>query len=348
MADEAPQIDKPRRIRWYRCRLTRQDLSLLNKRSNLKGFAQTLSFLGLLAATGGLAVWSAAHWPWYVTVLVTFLHGTCCYFLINGFHELVHESVFRTRWLNGFFLRILAFLGWHNHHWFWASHTEHHKYTLHDPDDLEVVLPMKVTLWDFLRRGFVDPHRFIHGVVGQFRRALGNYNPNREVWTSQLFPAENVQGRRKLIRWARILLIGHGLIVGTALALGWWMVPVVVTLTPAYGRWLQFLCNESQHMGLQDKVPDFRLCCRTIYLNPLLRFFYWNMNYHTEHHMYAAVPFHSLPALHRAVAHDFPVPQKSFTAALRLLGEIGRRQASDPAYVHSPEFPPTAAPPKRR
>ena len=27
---------------------------------------------------------------------------------------------------------------------FWASHQEHHKYTLHPPEDMEVVLPQKV------------------------------------------------------------------------------------------------------------------------------------------------------------------------------------------------------------
>lgn len=43
-----------------------------------------------------------------------------------------------------------------------------------------------------------------------------------------------------------------------------------------------------QHAGLSDNVPDFRLCCRTMILNPFFRFLYWHMNYHTEHHMYAA------------------------------------------------------------
>lgn len=36
--------------------------------------------------------------------------------MINGFHELVHDSVFRTQFLNAFFLRIFSFLGWYSHH----------------------------------------------------------------------------------------------------------------------------------------------------------------------------------------------------------------------------------------
>ncbi len=57
-----------------------------------------------------------------------------------------------------------------------------------------------------------------------------------------------------------------------------------------YGLWRHWLCNNTRHIGLQDNVPDLRLCCRTIRLNPLVQFLYFHMNYHTEHHMYASVP----------------------------------------------------------
>ena len=39
-----------------------------------------------------------------------------------------------------------------------------------------------------------------------------------------------------------------------------------------YGGWLRYLCNGTQHAGLQDDVPDFRLCTRTVLLNPLHAF----------------------------------------------------------------------------
>jgi fatty acid desaturase len=81
---------------------------------------------------------------------------------------------------------------------------------------------------------------------------------------------------------------------------------------------------------------------------PAMSFLYWNMNYHAEHHMYAAVPFYNLPEFHRVVRHDMAVPQRSFSAALRLLGQIKRKQREDPRYLHVPEFPATAAPPKWR
>jgi fatty acid desaturase len=77
---------------------------------------------------------------------------------------------------------------------------------------------------------------------------------------------------------------------------------------------------------------------------PVIRFLYWNMNNHIEHHMYAAVPFYNLPKLHRAVAHDYPIPQRSFLSAIRLLLRIKREQRANPAYVFVPEFPASARP----
>ena len=60
------------------------------------------------------------------------------------------------------------------------------------------------------------------------------------------------------------------------------------------------------------EVPDFRLSTRTFYINDpkrsalnplswpfrLVRFWYWHMNFHIEHHMYAAVPCYNLEKLH--------------------------------------------------
>ena len=118
-----------RRIPWHRTRIDRRLLADLNRRSDLLGFAQTLGYLATLTATGAFAWWVSIHFAWYWFAAAVFLHGTCCAFSVNGFHELCHNSVFRTRSLNVFFLHLLSFIGWHNPVLFWASHSEHHKYT---------------------------------------------------------------------------------------------------------------------------------------------------------------------------------------------------------------------------
>ena len=101
-------------------------------------------------------------------------------------------------------------------------------------------------------------------------------------------------------------------------------------------------CNSSQHIGLSDEVPDFRLNSRTIYLNPVVEFLYWHMNYHIEHHMYAAVPCYKLGRLHRAIRHDLPETPNGLVATWRQIGTIQARQKQDPDYQYHPELPKTA------
>jgi len=330
-----------RRIAWYRTKLDRDMLAELNQRSDFLGALQTLGFLGTLTATGALAWWTTLNLPWYWCMPAFFIHGTCYAFIINGFHELVHSSVFRTQWLNVFFLYVLSFLGWYNPVHFWASHTEHHKYTLHPPDDGEVVLPVHLTWKGFLRSAFVDPWGAYRRIKGTIRRGfLGHLNPG---WDQVLFPPENEEGRRRLFRWDRIMTVGHVVLVGGSFYLGWWQLPVLVTFGSFYGGFIFFLCNNAQHIGLSDHVDDFRLCTRTIELNPVVRFLYWHMNFHIEHHMYAAVPCYRLGRLHKAIQHDLPPSPVGLVATWREIGAILKRQKSEPEYQHRPKLPETTS-----
>jgi fatty acid desaturase len=341
LAAESPAPDKPHRepgetIRWYRPKLSKEELADLNRKSDLKGFAQTLGYLAVLGPTGTLFVWCCLHAPWFA-IPALLLHGACCAFLINGFHELVHDSVFKTRWLNGFFLHIFSFLGLYNHISFWASHTEHHKFTLHPPDDLEVVLPQQASLKNLLKYGIVDFPGIRWSIPGLLSTAKGNLHGE---WETRLFTEIRPERRASLHNWARIVLAGHALIAIAAVATGYWPVIIAVTFGRFFGNGLQFLCNATQHIGLTDEYPDFRVCCRTFYLNPVLQFLYWHMNYHTEHHMYAGVPCYNLGRLHRRIRHEMPPCPRGLIQTWREIRDILRRQAEDPSYQHFPSLPP--------
>jgi fatty acid desaturase len=281
------------RVPWYRTPLDKETMRALNAKSDLKGFAQTLGHLGILLLTGGLALYGVGRWPWWTIAFLIFAHGTVASFAINAVHELVHKSVFKTQALNVFFARVFAFFGWINHEHFWNSHTRHHQYTLHQPDDLEVVLPLKVLTQHFFKFGFINLPALINQPKNTLRLARGRFAGQ---WESTLFPDDKPEVARPVIAWARFLLVGHVLIFAASLLAGalvdarWFLLPVLTSLTPAYGLWLHFLCNNTQHIGLQDGVPDFRLSCRTFTVNPIVQFLYWHMNYHIEHHICAGVP----------------------------------------------------------
>lgn len=329
-----------RRIHWYRSPIDRELLAQLNRRSDWLGLLQTGGHLGLLCLTGGGAWYAATQQAWLWMVALLFLHGTFFAFLVNAFHELCHGTVFRTKWLNTFFLYFISFIAGFNPIHFWTSHQEHHKYTLHPPDDLEVVLPHVVTVKGWLKTAFLNPWGIKGRWKGWLRLARGRLEGE---WEHILFPESKPELRRQLFTWTRILLIGHGAILAVSIYMGWWMLPIITTFAPFYGTWLQSLCNHTQHMGLQDDVADFRLCTRTIRLNPFLTFLYWHMNYHIEHHMFAAVPCYRLAKLHKAIQHDLPPTPVGLIATWRQIAEIVRKQKADPGYQYVPPLPDAAS-----
>ena len=84
--------------------------------------------------------------------------------------------------------------------------------------------------------------------------------------------------------------------------------------------------------------------CRTVILGPVMRFLYWHMNYHVEHHMYASVPFYNLGKLRKAIEFDLPEAPRGLWRAWRQMLPILYRQRKDPEYVFVPALPETAGP----
>ena len=74
-------------------------------------------------------------------------------------------------------------------------------------------------------------------------------------------------------------------------------------------------------------------------MNPILRFFYCNMNYHVEHHMFPMVPFHALKKLHEQVKDQMPAPSKGVISALAEVFVTKTRQKIDENHVFQPIFP---------
>jgi len=326
-------VSNPRPIAWYRTPLDKKDFKSLHEKSDFLGWLQSLGYLGLLVLTGGTALYAAGRWPIGVVLLLVLLHGTFCSFLINAVHELGHGTVFRTKFLNAFFVRVFAFFGWINFEMFNTSHARHHRYTLHQPDDLEVVLPMKLIIREVLVYGIVNPKLIFGGVRDSIRVARAKFTGE---WELKLYP-EGSPERKAAVNWARIMLAGHGLILAFSIYFHLWLLPFLTSLNSFYGGcfyggWLQALCNHTQHIGLQDDVPDFRLCCRTFTLNPFVQFVYWHMNYHIEHHMYAAVPCYKLGRLHRLIKYDLPSCPHGIVATWKEIAAILKIQETNPDY----------------
>ncbi len=99
-----------------------------------------------------------------------------------------------------------------------------------------------------------------------------------------------------------------------------------------FGTWLLVTYGLTQHAGLAENVLDHRLNSRTVYMNSLNRYLYWNMNYHVEHHMFPLVPYHALPKLHELIKDDCPTPYQGLLGAWREIIPTILRQVKDPGY----------------
>ena len=147
---------------------------------------------------------------------------------------------------------------------------------------------------------------------------------------------------RKIFWWARLVVLIYLAVIGWSIAIGS-ILPLMYILLPAfYGAWMMPVWSLTQHAGLAEDTLDHRLNCRTVYMNPIIRFLYWNMNYHVEHHMFPMVPYHALPALHREMKPDCPPPYTaSLWSAWREIVPAVLRQRKDPTYFVRRPLPET-------
>ena len=187
------------------------------------------------------------------------------------------------------------------------------------------IVPTLKRHWDFANGSY--PHNDDPG---------GNWS---QVWCEHLFERMTDEEKLAVKRNSQVFLVGHGTIALVAIATGWWMLALVIPLGYYFGGAIAYWTGVPQHAGLMDNVDDFRLCSRSYTCNKFFQFLYWNMNYHTEHHMYAAVPCYNLPRLHEAVKEYMPPMHTSLYGTWCEIKQIEFRQRFDPGYQYRQPLP---------
>ena len=340
------EIRKELRIKWYRCPIDPTVLRELSKPSDLQGFKMALGHLGLWLLTGLLSFYFAIEQLWLGFLLMIFLHGTVGTFFSAPHHELCHGTVFKTKRLNEIFLRIFSTLGLQNFHIYKMSHSYHHRFTLHPIADKEVVLPKTpslkflylLQLFTFNITGGFESRGLFPTMRGLFRVAADRMEQPYNEWGTELY-AEFPEERLKAVHWARYLIAVHLSFAVFAVLIGYPILILIVSLHPFIGNWLRYFVGAPMHCGLRSDVSDFRKCVRTITLDPISEFLYWHMNWHLEHHMFAAVPCYNLKKLYEAVAEDMPKPRTLIGSWKEMLAVV-KQQEADPAFEFDTPVPP--------
>ena len=111
-----------------------------------------------------------------------------------------------------------------------------------------------------------------------------------------------------------------------------WLPLLFIILPNFYGKTLVMLMGLTQHAGLQEDIKDHRYTTRTVYLNPILSFLYWHMEYHIEHHIFPTVPSYNLPKIHELIKDQLPTTRKGLWGAYKEILPALIKQAKDPDY----------------
>jgi fatty acid desaturase len=158
-------------------------------------------------------------------------------------------------------------------------------------------------------------------------------------WDYRLYAELPDEGKKAVI-WARTVLAFHIFVIIFAFSIKQPILALMISGHRFIGNWLYYFVGTPMHCGLRTNVPDFRKCVRSITLDPISEFLYWNMNWHLEHHMYASVPCYNLKKLHRLISNECPKPKNLF-GTWKEMREIYSQQRKSSKYEYDTPVPST-------
>ena len=318
---------------WYQCPIPRDTLRKLLERRDGPALRDTILWFALLFCSGiaTYALWGS----WLAIIPYAIYSALYAGTSDSRWHESGHGTAFKTDWMNNALYEIASFMVMRESTvWRW-SHSRHHSDTIIVGRDPEIASPRPPNIASILMSFFnmaVYPKYFGHILLHATGRMFAEertYIPETEL--------------PKVRRRARVYISIYAAVIGMAIYTCSILPLLFIGLTNLFGTWLMVLYGFTQHAGLAENVLDHRLNCRTIYLNPIHRYLYWNMNYHVEHHMFPLVPYHALPRLHAAVKDDCPAPYPGLLSAWAEIITAVLRQVKDPAYYVRRRLPQSRA-----
>tara|TARA_R110002049_G_scaffold30_2_gene177 strand:+ start:2549 stop:4870 length:2322 start_codon:yes stop_codon:yes gene_type:complete len=316
---------------WYQSPIPRKIMRKLLIRKDGPAIKDTLLLLAILIIT---AITTVALWgTWWVVMpylIYSVFYATSS---DSRWHECSHGTAFKTDWMNNIVYEVASFMVMRESVvWRW-SHTRHHSDTIIVGRDPEIQIPRPPSIKNLILSIFnIGVYKtfypsLIRHAFGKITDIERTYIPETEF--------------NKVFKIARIYLFIYVLIISSAVVLQTW-IPIFLFILPHFfGTWLMIVHNTTQHAGLAENVLDHRLNCRTVYMNPISRFIYWNMNYHIEHHMFPLVPYHALPKLHALIKDDCPPVYSSIFSAWSEIIPTIKRQIKEPSFYVKRKLPKT-------
>jgi len=211
--------------------------------------------------------------------------------LFAPLHECSHSTAFKSKFLNQSVMFICGMVHLMPSIWFREFHMQHHRHTQDAQKDPELGTehPKTIVSYIFLLTGIKI---WIDLLKNFFRLSAGNTN---ESYINKL-NTKKVFFEARIIFVIYLLLCLFSFILNKEILLYAWIIPIII------GQPFLRLFLLAEH-GFCDLSTDMTQNSRTTKTNPLVRFFMWNMNYHTEHHYTPGIPFHKLQKYQKTIEH---------------------------------------------
>ena len=271
---------------WLRS-LSKDERQQLTAKTDAAGLLHLAVHAGFIVLTGiaiHLIVASTGFTVWLLPVMMA--HGILLVFLFTLQHETTHYTPFKTRDLNTLVGTVCGFILFLPPVWFRYFHLAHHRYTQDPLKDPELASPKPKTTYQYLA--------YLSGIP-VWKSHIGTLIRNAIHECDDGFVPAN---KRRLVRIEALALSGLYLFVavvslwfGTTVMQTLWLLPLLLG-QPFLRAYL--LAEHAKCPEVDNRFEN----TRTLSTNPLVRRLAWNMPYHTEHHVYPAIPFFRLPEAH--------------------------------------------------
>jgi fatty acid desaturase len=271
-------------------------------RSDGPGLLRFAFHAGAILAVGALIALRAPYW-----FLLLPVQGILIIFLFSAMHECIHDTAFKSSFLNrsvsilcGFAIIIPAA-------WFRYFHFAHHRHT-HEPGlDPELQSPKPQNMVAYVKHVSGLPV-WAYNIRALVTNALGR---NADAFVPP-------KGKARVTFEARAML---AIYIAIAIASVLWESPLLlwVWIVPALlGQPFLRLFLLAEHTACPH-VKNMFENTRTTFTTRLVRLVAWNMPFHAEHHALPMVPFHKLPMLHQAVREHLKTTAEGYA---RFNGEL--------------------------
>ena len=266
--------------------LPRSVLAELNTGSNRPGVIRLISHL-LTVGMGGW-LWAQVELPVPLRLVGLLVSGIGLATAFAPLHECCHRTAFRSRRVNDAVAWCAGLLCFYNSTFYRRYHQWHHRYAHQIGLDPELDDGFPTTRFSYLLE--ISGWNWWIGKFRGYARLLFGDLSGLAYLSPEVIPQIRRSVHLQFAVYGALALAS--VLTGSGFLFWNWLLPLAV------GQPFLRLVLLAEHSGCSFDANG-TTNTRTTLTNPVVAWQMWNMPFHAEHHLYASLPFHSLPAAHR-------------------------------------------------